>query len=53
MAKRKSKKCPRHEVGMIYYFGWLRPACFPWWGQAPVTEFDRAMREFLSREQAA
>lgn len=53
MSKRRSKKCKSHQVGMIYFYGWICPVCFPHWGKAPVTEFDVAMQEFLKRDQAA
>jgi len=42
----KVKKCKAHKKPMIYFYGWICLACFPHWGQAPVTEFDKAMAAY-------
>lgn len=45
----RKKRCKVHKVAMLYFYGWICPACFPFWGKAPVTEFDRALRRSVEK----
>lgn len=46
----KTKRCKIHKIKMLYFYGWLCPACFPFWGQAPVTVFDVALKREMKRD---